>query len=72
MIHDERTDSIHLMQTVSNVAQSIFQAANEGQLDIIDITDPTTPTFYFDSVWRKIELDHETEMNYNIQSQLNN
>jgi len=61
-----------MMQTAVNVKRGIFQAANEGELDIIDITDPTTPTFYADGVWREIELVHETEMTFSIQNQLSN
>lgn len=50
------------MQAAVNVEHGVFQAANEGELDIIDITDPTTPTFYYDGVWRKIELVHQKGM----------
>lgn len=39
-----------LMQTTVNVEHSFFEAANEGELDIIDISDPTTPTYYSDGV----------------------
>ena len=48
-----------LMQTTVNVEHSFFEAANEGELDVIDITDPTTPTYYSDGVWREIELAYK-------------
>ena len=55
-----------MMQIAANVEHGVFQAANEGELDIIDITNPTTPTFYYDGVWRKIELAHEKGMKYKM------
>ena len=59
-----------MMQIAANVEQGVFQAANEGELDIIDITNPTTSTFYCDGVWRKIELAYEIGMKYSLQSQM--
>ena len=61
-----------IMQAAVNVEHGVFQAANEGELDIIDITDPTTPTFYYDGVWRKIELVHQKGMKYSQQSHQSN
>ena len=59
-----------MMQTAVKIEHGVFQAANEGELDIIDITDPTKPTFYYDGVWRKIEFVHEKGMKYSLQNQL--
>lgn len=61
-----------MMSTASDVEPGVFQAANDGELDIIDITDPTIPTLYFNGVWREIELVRESKMKYSIQSQLKN
>jgi len=61
-----------MMHTACDVQPSVFRAANEGELDIIDITDPTIPTFYYNGIWREVELVRETEMQYSIQSQLSN
>lgn len=59
-----------MMHTASDVEPGIYQAAKEGELDIIDITDPTIPKYYVDGLWREIELVHETGMKFNITNQL--
>lgn len=61
-----------MMHTASDIQASVFQAADEGELDIIDITDPTLPTLYANGLWRNIELNSATEMHDRIHSQLNN
>ena len=60
-----------MMHTASDVKPRFFQAASEGELDIIDITDPATPTFYFDGMWREIASVDQTEMAYGNQGPLN-
>ncbi len=59
-----------MMHTASDLQPGIFQAAKEGELDIIDITDPTIPRFYVDGVWREIDWVHKTEMKSSLPSQL--
>jgi hypothetical protein len=61
-----------MMRTASDIQASVFQAADEGELDIIDITDPAIPAFYSNGIWRDIELAGEPEMQSSTQSQLSN
>lgn len=60
-----------MMHTASDLQPCFFQAANQGELDIIDITYPATPTFYVDGMWREIAPAGQKEMAYCCQGQLN-
>jgi hypothetical protein len=61
-----------MMRTTSDIQDSVFQAADEGELDIIDITDPMIPAFYSNGIWRDIELAGKSEIQSSTQSHLNN
>jgi len=47
--------------TVSNSASGFLHRANDGELDIIDITDPNTPKLFFDNFWRTISTAYDLE-----------
>jgi len=47
-----------IIYTASTLISEWFQAANDGELDIIDITDPNEPRFYFGEGWIKIDKEY--------------
>ena len=44
----------YLLNDLECVDYDMFDAAEEGIVDIIDISDPTNPVSYFDSKWNPI------------------